>query len=62
MKGGALNGLALCSGYGGFDLGLGLLFGASYRTVCHVEREAYAAAVIVARMEDETLDMAVELS
>ena len=26
------------------------------RTVAYVEREAYAASVIVARMEDQTLD------
>lgn len=53
-----LNGLALCSGYGGFDLGLGLVLGDDYRTVCHVEREAYAAATLVARMADKALDQA----
>jgi len=51
-----VNGLALCSGIGGIDLGLRLALGQSYRTVCHVEREAYAAACLVARMEDQALD------
>jgi len=32
--------------------------GVSYRTICHVEREAYPAAVLVARMEEESLDEA----
>ena len=56
-----MNGLALCSGYGGLELGLSLAgdaLGCSYRSVCHVEREAYAATCLVARMEDQTLDCA----
>lgn len=53
-----MNGLALCSGIGGIDLGLKLAIGDDYRTVCHVEREAYAAAVIVARMADKAMDQA----
>lgn len=48
------NELAICAGYGGFSLGLRLL-GIPHRTVCYVEREAYAAATLVARMEDQTL-------
>lgn len=48
-------GLALCAGVGGLELGLGLALGDSYRTVCHVERDAYAAATLVARMADEAL-------
>lgn len=53
-----VNGLALCSGIGGIDLGLKLAIGDNYRTVCHVEREAYAASVIVARMAEKALDQA----
>lgn len=53
-----MNGLALCAGIGGLDLGLKLAIGESYRTICYVEREAYAAAALVARMEDATLDSA----
>ena len=54
-----IHGLALCSGIGGIDLGLRMALGpGGYRTVCHVEREAFAAAVLVARMEDKALDLA----
>ena len=50
-----LYGLSLCSGAGGIDLGLTLAL-PGYRTVGHVERETYAAALLVARMEDTALD------
>lgn len=53
-----MNGLALCSGIGGLDLGLRLAIGEQYRTVCHVERDAFAAADLVARMEEAALDLA----
>jgi len=49
-----MNGLALCAGVGGLELGLGLAFD-GFHAVCHVEREAFAAAVIVARMEEQAL-------
>ena len=52
-----MNGLSLCTGYGGFELGLGAVF-CGLRTVGYVEREARAAATIVARMADEGLDKA----
>lgn len=45
----------LCSGYGGFELALRH---AGTRTVCHIERDAHAAATLVARMEDQALDQA----
>lgn len=51
----AVRALHLCSGYGGFELAL-RPFGVS--TVAHVERDAHAAAVVVARMADEALDQA----
>lgn len=53
-----LTGLSACAGYGGLDLALNLIFGDRYRTVCYVEREAHAAASLVARMEDEAMDRA----
>ena len=53
----AINGLSLCAGIGGLDLGLGLAV-PGYRTVGYVERDAYAAATLVARMADQTLDTA----
>ena len=40
------------------ELGLHLAIGDTYRTVGYVEREAYAAATLVARMEDTALDRA----
>ncbi|MEL0436699.1 DNA cytosine methyltransferase [Phycobacter sp. K97] len=53
-----LFGLSLCSGAGGIDLGLTIAL-PGYRAVGHVERETYAAATLVARMEDAALDQAV---
>ncbi|MRH22247.1 DNA cytosine methyltransferase [Rhodovulum strictum] len=53
-----LFGLSLCSGAGGLDLGLAIAI-PGYRAVGHVERETFAAATLVARMEDASLDRAV---
>jgi len=50
----ALRSISLCSGIGGIDLGLAEWC----RTVCYVEREAFAASVLVARMEEAALDRA----
>lgn len=52
-----LYGLALCAGAGGLELGLHVAE-PEYRTVCFVERDAYAASALVARMVDQTLDQA----
>ena len=43
--------ISLCAGVGGLDLGVRLAEPAA-RSVCYVEREAAASAVLVARMED----------
>lgn len=53
--------IELCSGVG--MLGEGLRAGLRYlgietRTVCHVEREAYAASVLAARIEEGSMDQA----
>src|SRR3990167_1083409 len=53
-----MNGLAICAGVGGLELGLKLALGDAYRCVCYIEREGYAASVLVARMEDKALDTA----
>ena len=53
----AVNVLSLFSGCGGLDLGLRLALPAS-RVVCCVERDAYAAAVLAARMGEARLDAA----
>jgi DNA (cytosine-5)-methyltransferase 1 len=55
--GGTLAGISLCAGYGGLDLGIAIAE-PRYRAVCYVEREAHAAATLVARMADEALDQA----
>lgn len=44
------NGLSICSGYGGIELGLSLA-GVRHRTVAFLEIEAYAVANLVAKME-----------
>ena len=49
------NGIALAAGAGGLELGVSLAL-PGYRTVCFVERDAYAAASLVARMADQALD------
>lgn len=57
----ALSAISLFSGVGMLDEGLraGLRYlGIAHRTVCHVEREAHAAGVLVARMEEGSLDAA----
>lgn len=51
----SINILSLCSGVGGLDIGVELALGGAARVVCHVEREAFAAAILAARMEDAVL-------
>ena len=51
----ALRALNLCDGYGGMSLGLREH---GVRTVARVERDSYAAAVLVERMEESRLDQA----
>ncbi len=53
-----LYGLGLCSGISGLELGVRAAVGPRYRVVCHVERDPYAAAALVARMEDKAMDPA----
>jgi site-specific DNA-cytosine methylase len=53
-----INHISACAGGGGIDLALKLIFGNRLRSICFIEREAYAAATLVARMEDEALDEA----
>ena len=45
----------LCSGYGGFELALRPW---GVRTVAHVERDSYAASILMERMEQQRLDQA----
>jgi DNA (cytosine-5)-methyltransferase 1 len=46
-----LNGLALCSGYGGLELALERFF-PGYKTVCHVEGESFAVSHLIKKMEE----------
>lgn len=52
-----MNVLGLCAGVAGLDLGVRLVL-PSARGVCYVEREVYAASVLVARMAEGALDPA----
>ena len=52
-----MNGLSLCSGIGGLDLGISLAV-PDYKAICYVEREAYPAAILVTRMQEGTLSEA----
>jgi site-specific DNA-cytosine methylase len=53
----ALRSLALCAGIGGLDIGVKLAR-PDHRLVGVVERQAYCAAVLVARMADSSVDQA----
>lgn len=53
----AFNGLAICAGIGGIELGLRLAI-EHYTTVCYIEREAFAAAVLMGRMANAAVDSA----
>jgi len=53
--GSKINVLSLCSGVGGLDLGIDIATNGASRTVCFVEREAFACAVLASRMADKTL-------
>ena len=53
-----VHGLALCAGIGGLELGVARAIGGCYRCVGYVERDAYAASTLVARMADAALDRA----
>ena len=55
---GAINGLAVCAGAGGLELGVRSLLGHAYRTIGYVERDAYAASRLVAQMEAGRVDSA----
>ena len=57
----AINLVSICSGIGGLDLGVGNALrslGYAPRTICYVEREAFACAVLASRMETGDLDSA----
>lgn len=49
-----MNGLALCAGYGGLELGIERVFD-EYRTVCFVEGEMFAAQHLIKKMEEGRL-------
>lgn len=46
-----MNGLALCSGFGGIERGLESRID-GFKTVCHVEGEAYSVANLIKKMEN----------
>lgn len=52
-----MNGVALCAGYGGLELGIERFLPGS-RTVCYVEGECFAVQHLVKKMEEGSLDAA----
>ena len=52
-----MNGLALCAGYGGLELGIERVF-PSIRTVCYVEGETYAVSHLIKKMGEGRLHQA----
>ena len=52
-----MNGVALCAGYGGLELGIERVLPGS-RTVCYVEGECFAVQHLVKKMEEGSLDAA----
>jgi len=52
----AINTISVCAGVGMLDTAFGIIGG--FRTVCYIEREAYAASRLVALMEAGCLDAA----
>lgn len=52
-----MNGLALCAGYGGLELGIERILPEA-RTVCYVEGEAFAAQHLIQKMENGSMDEA----
>ena len=53
----AITHLSLCTGYGGIDLGLARVI-SDLRTVCYVERDAFACSNLVSKIEAGLLDAA----
>tara|TARA_A100001015_G_C15036574_1_gene736661 strand:- start:2434 stop:3612 length:1179 start_codon:yes stop_codon:yes gene_type:complete len=49
--------MSLCSGVGGIELGFKLAVPSS-RAICYIENEAFACAILKARMQDKILDQA----
>ncbi len=52
-----MNGLAICAGVGGLELGLRLA-DPEYQTVCYIEREVYPVADIITKMGEGHMDQA----
>lgn len=53
-----MNGLSLCAGIGGIDLGLSLALGKQYTTVGYVEIDSFCQQIIFERMADGILGVA----
>lgn len=53
----SITAISLCAGGGGFDLGMSLVL-ENFRTVCYVEREAFAVEYLAKAMEEKILHSA----
>ena len=58
MTKGDINGMGLCAGIGGLELGISRVIGERYRTVCLVEKDPKCQAALKRRMLSGDLDQA----
>lgn len=51
-----MQGISLCSGYGGLEMALHIIFGKEYKTVAYCEINPFPVSILKARMKDENFN------